>query len=137
VDANGNVFVADSANNRVQKFTNDGTFVATWGSSGSADGQFDTILGIAVDANGNVFVTDFGNSRIQKFTNAGTFLAKWGSSGSGDGQFNNPYGVAVDADGNVFVIDSLLKSLITPLFDRVQKFTNDGNLHHQVGHHRQ
>jgi hypothetical protein len=45
VDGNGNVFVADPGNYRVQKFTNNGTFLTTWGSMGSGDGQFSSATG--------------------------------------------------------------------------------------------
>src|SRR5438876_845495 len=120
VDASGNVFVSDSNNHRVQKFTNAGTFLTKWGSLGSGDGQFNYPFGVAVDATANVFVADAGNgnNRIQKFTDTGTFLSKWGSTGSGDGQFNVPVGVAVDGSGNVFVGERDN--------NRVQKFTGTG-----------
>jgi DNA-binding beta-propeller fold protein YncE len=67
VDAAGNVFVTDSDNHRVQKFTADGTFLTKWGSEGTGDGQFRNPRGIAVDAAGNVYVADQLNNRIQKF----------------------------------------------------------------------
>ncbi len=70
VDASGNVYVTDSGNNRVQKFTSNGTFITKWGSQGSEDGQFSGPDGIAVDANGNVYVVDRSNHRIQKFAPA-------------------------------------------------------------------
>src|SRR5439155_11111231 len=60
-------FVADTVNNRIQKFTNTGTFLTKWGSNGSGDGQFNTPVFVAVDGSGNVFVADNGNDRIQKF----------------------------------------------------------------------
>jgi DNA-binding beta-propeller fold protein YncE len=66
VDRNGNVFVADTGQDRIQKFTSTGTFLATWGSTGTQNGQFDIPFGVAVDGDGNVFVGDF-NNRIQKF----------------------------------------------------------------------
>jgi len=82
-----------------------GTFLTTWGSSGTGNGQFNGPGGIAVDGSGNVFVADNGNNRIQKFDNAGTFLTTWGSFGIGNGQFFGPQGVAVDGSGNVFVAE--------------------------------
>ena len=66
-DANGNVYVADTNNNRIQKFDPSGTFVAAWGTSGSGNGQFAGPTGVAADASGNVYVADQSNNRIQKF----------------------------------------------------------------------
>jgi hypothetical protein len=59
--------VADSGNNRIQKFDASGGFIAKWGSLGSGDGQFSNPQGMAIDAQGNVYVADSGNNRIQKF----------------------------------------------------------------------
>jgi tripartite motif-containing protein 71 len=117
-DAAGNVYVADTSNHQIKKFTSDGTFVSKWGTQGTADGQFNSPQGIAIDVDGNVYVTDLGNSRIQKFTNDGTFLSKWGIYGSADGQFRSLRGIATDIDSNVYVVDSGN--------NRIQKFTTDG-----------
>ena len=68
VDANGHVYVADTDNNRIEKFTNDGAFLDTWGSSGSGHGQFNHPEGVAVDAHGHVYVVDTNNHRIEKFS---------------------------------------------------------------------
>ena len=65
--ASGDVFVADSGNNRIQKFDNNGVFVTAWGSAGSGNGQFAFPQGVATDANGHVFVADRLNNRVQKF----------------------------------------------------------------------
>jgi tetratricopeptide (TPR) repeat protein len=67
VDSSGNVYVADSGNHRIQKFTSSGSFLATWGSQGTGNGQFNGPRGIAVDGSGNVFVGDTDNNRIQRF----------------------------------------------------------------------
>jgi DNA-binding beta-propeller fold protein YncE len=82
IDSSGNVFVADTSNHRIQKFTNTGKFIRKWGSLGSGNGQFNFPAGVAIDSSGNVFVADLGNDRIQKFTNTGKFIRKWGSEGS-------------------------------------------------------
>ena len=58
VDSYGNVYVTDSNNNRVQKFTSDGTFIKKWGNPGSGDGEFSYSAGIAVDPEDNVYVGD-------------------------------------------------------------------------------
>jgi len=79
VDAQGNLYVMDSGNNRIQKFDGDGNFISMWGSKGTDDGQFNCLSFclVAVDRQGNVFVTDNNNTRIQKFDSSGQFLAKW------------------------------------------------------------
>src|SRR5438876_663229 len=71
VDSSGNVYVADSGNNRIQKFNSDGTFITKWGSTGTADGQFRGPDGFAIDSSGNVYVADYGNNRIQVFAPKG------------------------------------------------------------------
>jgi hypothetical protein len=70
----GNIYVADGlgSNSRVAKFDKDGKFVKSWGSTGTAQGQFNMVSGIAIDAQGNVYVADKGNKRIQVFDGNGT-----------------------------------------------------------------
>jgi tripartite motif-containing protein 71 len=67
VDSSGNVYVADTNNNRIQKFDSNGRFLTTWGSKGSGNGQFDYPGDIAVDSSGNVYVDDINHDRVQKF----------------------------------------------------------------------
>jgi DNA-binding beta-propeller fold protein YncE len=96
VDASGNVFVADTGNDRIQKFDDGGTFVSAWGTPSPG--------GLAVDASGNVFVADELDDRIQKFDNSGAFITAWGVPQSFAGSCCPARsGVAVDASGNVFV----------------------------------
>lgn len=118
VDTSGNVYVTDEGNQRIQVFSNTGTFIRTWGSSGAGNGQFAFPFGVAVDHVGNVYVADTNNERVQTFTNTGTFITKWGSAGSGDGQFNGPVGIAVDHSGHVYVAEQFGA--------RVDKFTTGG-----------
>jgi hypothetical protein len=78
VDTSGDVYVADRDNNRIQKFTNTGTFLMQWGSPGSCswDGQFAFPADVAADpSSGNIFVA-YGQG-IQEFTNSGTFVRQW------------------------------------------------------------
>ena len=119
VAPNGDLYVVDTGNNRVQRFTPDGEFVKEWGSFGTGNGQFNHPHGIGVDGDGNVFVAATGNDRVQKFTADGKFLLKWGSAGNGDGEFLHNHGLGVDRrTGHVYVADRDQ--------NRVQKFTNDG-----------
>ena len=106
VDTPGNVYVADTGNHRVQKFTSTGTYLTQWGSNGTANGQFDYPRGVAIDpTSGSVQVVDWGNHRVQRFTSGGTYLTKWGTNGTGNGQFQYPFGVTVDSSGIVHVAD--------------------------------
>src|SRR6476469_9753666 len=67
IDSSSNVYVADSGNNRIQKFKNNGTFIRTWGTEGSANGQFKFPTHLAIGSSGNVYVVDSNNDRIQVF----------------------------------------------------------------------
>ena len=72
VASDGSVYVADTANHRIQKFTSAGVFISQWGTEGNGsfrrgDGQFDEPGGIAVASDGSVYVADTDNNRIQKF----------------------------------------------------------------------
>ena len=96
VDTTGNVYVADTDNHRVQKFTSTGSYLTQWGTYGTGNGQFNRPFYVSVDATGDVYVADTGNHRVQKFTSTGTYLTQWGSNGTGNGQFKSPQGVAVD-----------------------------------------
>ncbi|MCA1958887.1 MAG: SMP-30/gluconolactonase/LRE family protein [Nitrospira sp.] len=117
-DSDGNVYVSDTSNARVQKFQPDGQPLLKWGRDGSFDGAFFFPRGVAVDFVGNIYVADEGNNRVQKFDARGSFLTKWGREGSGPGQFKAPWGIACDALGNVYVVDSGNH--------RIQKFDGNG-----------
>ena len=76
VGVDGRIFVLDAGNRRIQAFDTEGIYITQWGSSGTADGQFDFGSGdrpeeftgsIAVDDEGFIYVADVGNKRIQKF----------------------------------------------------------------------
>jgi len=77
-DRAGNIYVADGygTNNRIAKFTKEGNFVKSWGQTGSGQGQFNSIRGMASDAAGNLYVADAGNNRIQVFDGEGTFKSQ-------------------------------------------------------------
>lgn len=99
----GDVYVADTNNNRVQRFTSGGTFISTWGVLGTADGQFNAPRGLIV-TNGSVYVVDTNNNRVQYFTLAGVFIGKWSIRGTGTGTLSAPTSIAYAAN-RIYVTD--------------------------------
>jgi sugar lactone lactonase YvrE len=82
------------------------TYGSSFGSVGTANGQFSHPGDVAVDAAGNLWVVDENNNRVEKFNAAGEYMAKFGSSGTGNGQFTRPTALAIDAKGNIWVTDA-------------------------------
>jgi len=101
---NGDIFVADGhgpaiTNNRVVKFSKDGTYVQEWGQTGYGPGEFRGLHAIAIDNDGKVYVADRSNNRVQIFDQDGQFLAQWN-------QFGRPIGIFFDDHGRIYVADS-------------------------------
>jgi DNA-binding beta-propeller fold protein YncE len=67
VAVDGDIYVADTGNHRIQRFSATGTFLGVWGSEGSGEGQFNKPVGIAVATDGTVTVADSFNARMQQF----------------------------------------------------------------------
>ena len=100
VDAQGNVYVADSGNRRVQVFDAAGRFVASWQ---GGDERFVQPSAVAWDVRGYVLVLDSGTGWIHRFTDDGRFLDKFGGPEAG---FLCPCRLAVSEAGQVYVLDS-------------------------------
>ncbi|HUB74973.1 MAG TPA: hypothetical protein VL979_13195 [Solirubrobacteraceae bacterium] len=115
VAPSGDVYVADTGNDRVLELSAGGAQLAEWGVKGTADGHFRSPDGIAVDAAGRVYVLDSENDRVQAFEGDGRFLYKWGQRGSDPGQLSQPAAIAVGCEGAVYVADTNN--------NRVQRFT--------------
>jgi hypothetical protein len=149
-NASNNVYVADSGNNRIQKFDNNGTFITRWGSVGNGISEFRRPADLAVHS-GIVYAVDAENNRIQEFDTNGMFIRSWGSeclrrydsppssgcidtdgpSGNltiGQGQFNRPAGIAVTsgiiivADNSNDIIQVFNASAEGGVFSAVDKF---------------
>jgi uncharacterized protein (TIGR03663 family) len=112
VDGDGNVYVSDTWNHRIQKFDNQGNFTTMWGQFGSTGGElgqaglFYGPRSLAIGQDGNLYVMDTGNKRIQAFAPSGEFVAQYGGSGVIEGRFDEPVGLAQDGAGNWYVADT-------------------------------
>jgi hypothetical protein len=124
-DSEGNYYVLDAGNSRVQKFTSRDRFVLEWGSNGHREGDFAKPLAIATDSEDAVYVVDTGNNRIQKFDGDGELLLTWGELGNAPGKFIEPADIAFDEDGNVYVLDVGN--------NRIEKFNRFGIFEEQWG----
>jgi NHL repeat len=101
-DGSGDVYVGDSINRRVQKFSPSGGFLRAWGknvdgssglctvaancqagATGVLGGEFNTPTDLATDPAGNIYVVDINNLRVQKFDSSGTFMQAWGKDVDG------------------------------------------------------
>lgn len=115
VDKQDNIYVADTLNNRIQKFNPNGKFLGKWTNLG-----LKAPIGIATDAQGNVYVSDTGNHRVLKLDAQGRVVMQFGKQGAGDGEFNGPWGLALDSANNIYVTDNLNQRV--QVFDAQGKF---------------
>jgi tripartite motif-containing protein 71 len=129
VDPGGDVYVADTGNQRIVKFSRTGAFLSAWGGAGDGPGQFSSPSGIAVDRAGNVYVVDPVREWIQKFSSAGALLTRW--------HCPHPTAVAVDQADSVYVADRGAETLVfnhwgggwvVENVPGVRKFSGDGTL---------
>jgi DNA-binding beta-propeller fold protein YncE len=100
VDGDGNLYVTDSLNNRVESFDADGKFISEFGKAGDGPGHFARPKGIAVDCDGHIWVADEVQSRVQVFDKEGRLLIYFGQLGNFPGQFQALYGLAYDKQNN-------------------------------------
>jgi uncharacterized protein (TIGR03663 family) len=148
VDDEGNVYVADTQNHRVQIFDPQGDLIRTIGgpSFGSGPQQFYEPRGLAIDAQSNLYVADTWNARIVKFDPDGQWLASWGSGSAdlGDSRratitgstlaaneadplgFFGPRSIAIDDAGNVYIADTGNRRIVVT--------DSDGEYLYQLGY---
>ncbi len=102
----GNLYVADACNHRIQVFTKAGQFVKAFGSPGDGLGELSYPYDLAFAPDGSLYVVERGNCRVQKFDRNGTAMATWGAKGRKTGQLADPWAVVVDRSGRVHVVDT-------------------------------
>lgn len=134
IDPAGNIWVSNGRHNQFEIFAPGGTWIESWGTPGSGEGEFDFTFprsrdesygAIAFAPDGSFYVSDMGNQRIQHFDANRQFQFAWGEFGSDEEQFISPFDIELDSRGNVWVVDSMSNV--------VKKFTADGEFLLQFG----
>jgi DNA-binding beta-propeller fold protein YncE len=145
INSSGDLWVADTYNDRIEEFSPEGKALLTVGKEGTGASGFKEPRAIAIDSSGNVWVSDFSNRRVQEFSSTGTFIKMFGwgvkdgkeeaevctsscyagNPGSGHGQFSDPYGLAFDSKGNLWVADTG--------GNRVEEFSSEGKYMAEFG----
>jgi len=121
VGPDGSVYVTDTWNHRIQKFSPEGTFITMWGYFGQAEAPeaFWGPRDLAFDSVGRLYVTDTGNKRVVIFDQNGGFIAQFGLAGFDPGQFDEQVGIAINSQDEIFITDTWNQ--------RVQVFALDEN----------
>jgi tripartite motif-containing protein 71 len=121
VAANGNLWVTDFFNNRIEKLSESGGYLGQITGEGTA--KLTNPIATAIDPAGHLWVLDRGNNRVEEFTESGGLIRAFG--GSGTSVLNGPSGIAVDSKGHVWVADSTN--------NRLEEFSETGTLIRTVG----
>ena len=115
VDADGNLYVCDTLNNRIEVFDADGKFISTYGKNGDGPGYFARPKGVAIDSDGHIWVADGMQDRVQVFNQQWQLLIVFGGHGLLPGQFQGIVSITSDPKNN-----RMFTSEIYP--GRVQQF---------------
>jgi sugar lactone lactonase YvrE len=105
VDQDGNVFVSDTWNNRIEVFDANGTYIRAFGEAGDGPGYFARPKGISIDGDGHIWVADGMQDRVQVFTPEGRLLIYMGDHGLLPGQFQSLTNVMVDKNNRVLTTE--------------------------------
>ena len=106
VDSDGNVYVTDTFNDRVEIFDADGQFISMFGKNGDGPGYFERPKGIAVDCDGHIWVADAAQDRVKVFDKEGRLLIYFGQHGEYPGRFMGVYGLAIDKFNRVLTTET-------------------------------
>jgi sugar lactone lactonase YvrE len=112
VDSSGDLWVADTGDNRVEEFNGQGEYLRQFGSPGSGNGQLSKPSALAFTAEGDLWVADTGNDRVEEFSPSGEYITQIDPQESEPGELEEPEGIAVDRDGDVWVSDTARGQLV-------------------------
>jgi sugar lactone lactonase YvrE len=98
LDSAGNIFVADTDNARIEKFSPNGTYISTIGTKGGY-GQLGQPNGLAVDGAGNIYIADVSTHSVRKLTPDGTPIAQWAAALYG------PRRIVIGPDNAIYLVD--------------------------------
>jgi DNA-binding beta-propeller fold protein YncE len=105
VDEQGNLYVSDTGNKRIQLFDTDLNYLRAFGGPGVLPGRLDEPVGVAIGPDRLLYVADTWNQRIQVFTSQGDFVRAWPVVGwTGQSAANKPY-IRVDLDRHIYATD--------------------------------
>ena len=106
VDKDGNVYVTDTFNDRVEIFDADGGFIRTFGKNGDGPADFERPKGIAVDCDGHIWVADAAQDMVKVYNQEGRLLIYFGQHGEYPGRFMGIYGVTIDKNNRVITSET-------------------------------
>jgi sugar lactone lactonase YvrE len=107
VDKDGNVYVTDTFNNRVEIFDAEGGFISMFGKNGDGPQDFERPKGIAVDCDGHIWVADAAQGRVKVFDREGRLLIYFGQAGAYPGMFMGLNGITIDKNNRVITSEML------------------------------
>ncbi len=125
---NKTLWIPDTHNSRLLKYSEDGNLLMTFGENGTEPGRFQFVTDVAIGPNGNLFIAEYGfTDRIQVFSPQGEYLNHWGSFGEAEDQFQRPMAIAFDGTDKLYIADSSNHS--------IKVYTIDGKFSHAFGTH--
>ncbi len=125
-NTDGDIYVTEFDNNRVQVFDSAGNYKLQFGVFGSGNGEFSAPWGVAFDAGGDVYVTDAHNDRIQVFDSAASYKYQFGNEGNI--QVESPDGIAIDATANIYVAEFVNQRVSVWRMVKELDFDGDGDV---------
>lgn len=143
VDGEGNVFVTDTFNNRVEVFDAEGEFIRTFGKNGDGAGDFERPKGIAIDCDGHIWVVDAAQDRVKVFNQEGHLLIYFGEHGEYPGRFMGIFGITIDKNNRVITTETfpgrvqMFRYTSDAEYDTEKKRREDENAKKNAGDHAQ